>query len=184
MSRAFVKEDVEVPDDDEEDELPKVTGARYITPAGFRRLRDEKSTLLRTERPRVTVEVQTAAAQGDRSENAEYQYGKKRLREIDRRLRFLEKLLEKLVIVASDAAQAGKVFFGAFVTVEDEAGGTIEYRIVGADEFDPKKRWISVDAPLAKALIGRVVGDEIVFERPKGPTELVVTKIRYELDDG
>lgn len=184
MSRAFVKEDAPAPEEEEEDDLPKITGARYITPAGFRQLRDEKSRLLRTERPRVTAEVTAAAAQGDRSENAEYQYGKKKLREIDRRLRFLEKLLEKLVVVEASPEQEGRVFFGAYVTVEDEEGVKLEYRIVGADEFDPKRRWISVDAPLAKALIGRAVGDDVTFDRPKGTTELTVKKIRYERDAG
>jgi len=180
MSRAFVKEDASPPEDEGDDELPKVTGERFITPGGFQRLRDERSHLLRHERPKVTAEVQVAAAHGDRSENADYQYGKRKLREIDRRLRYLDRLLEKLVVVTPRKEQEGKVWFGAFVTVEDEEGVTTEYRIVGPDEFDPKQRWISVEAPLARALLGREVGDVFEFLRPKGEIELEVKGIRYE----
>jgi transcription elongation factor GreB len=155
---------------------------RYITPSGFRALQQELVRLLRSERPRVTREVAAAAALGDRSENAEYIYGKKRLREIDRRIEFLTKRLDELVVVRPDPAQAGRVFFGAFVTVEDEAGDETEYQVVGPDEFDAAARRISTDSPLGRALLGRSEGDEIRVERPKGRATLTVLGIRYEAD--
>src|SRR6185436_19740917 len=113
-------------------------GKRYITTAGFRRLEEEALRLIKVERPRVTQEVSDAAAQGDRSENAEYIYGKKKLREIDRRVRYLTKLLDRLVVVVPDPAQAGGAYFGAWVTLEDEEGEEVTYRIVGPDETDVK----------------------------------------------
>jgi transcription elongation factor GreB len=157
---------------------------RYITPRGFRALQQELVRLLRTERPRVTREVAAAAALGDRSENAEYIYGKKRLREIDRRIELLTKRLDELVVVQPDPAQEGRVFFGAFVTVEDEAGEATEYQIVGPDEFDAAARRISTESPLGRALLGRREGDEIQVERPKGRATLCVIAIRYEADTG
>jgi transcription elongation factor GreB len=156
---------------------------RYITPRGFRALQQELVRLLRVERPRVTREVSAAAAQGDRSENAEYIYGKKRLREIDRRIEFLTKRLDELEVVSPDPAQAGRIFFGAFVSVEDEDGQTIEYQIVGPDEFDVAAGRISTDSPLGRALLGRRVGDEILVDRPKGRVTFSVVGIRYESSD-
>ena len=184
MSRAFVKEDrdAELPEGaEEEEELPGPPGKRYITPEGFERHREELSRLLKVDRPKITEEVSAAAAQGDRSENAEYIFGKKKLREIDRRIRYLTKLLERLTVVeAAPKVQQGKVFFGAWVTVEDEEGEESTYRIVGPDEFDVKQRKISMDAPLAKALLGKKLGDEVTVERPKGAVELPITRIRYD----
>ncbi len=138
--------------------------------------------LLRVKRPRVTREVAAAAAQGDRSENAEYIYGKKRLREIDRRIEFLTKRLDELEVVRPDPSQAGRVFFGAYVAVEDEAGAATEYQVVGPDEFDVAAGRVSMDAPLGRALLGRREGDEITVERPKGRVTFTVIGIRYEDD--
>ncbi len=153
---------------------------RYITAQGFRVLQQELVRLLRVERPRVTREVAAAAAQGDRSENAEYIYGKKRLREIDRRIEFMTKRVGELQIVRPDPAQAGRVFFGAYVAVEDEAGTETEYQVVGPDEFDVAAGRISMDSPLGRALLGRSPGDEITVERPKGRVTFTVIGIRYD----
>jgi len=153
----------------------------YITPAGHRKLSDELDFLWRTERPKVTREVSEAAAQGDRSENAEYIYGKKRLREIDSRLRFLQKRLDELTVVEPSRTQAGKVFFGAWVTVEDEEGETHRYQVVGPDEFDATARRISMDSPLGRAVLGKQVDDEFVVNRPKGRMIYTVIEIEYEL---
>src|SRR5690349_9546172 len=127
----------------------------YITPEGAKKLRAELEQLWTVERPRVTQEVADAAAQGDRSENAEYIYGKRRLREIDRRVRFLSKRLDDLVVVTEAPSDARRVFFGAWVTLEDEDGEEVTYRIVGPDESDVEKHWISMDAPVARALLGK-----------------------------
>jgi transcription elongation factor GreB len=151
----------------------------YITPEGAKALRDELDQLWTRERPRVTQEVADAAAQGDRSENAEYIYGKRRLREIDRRVRWLAKRLEKLEVVSPSPEQEGRVFFGAHVAIEDEDGKRSTYRIVGSDEIDTKKGWISIDSPLAKALLGKSVGDVALVRRPKGEVEVTVLEIRY-----
>lgn len=181
MSKAFTKESDEEPADDfaEEDEKAKNLGKQYITPAGFKTLSDELNTLWSSERPRVTREVEAAAALGDRSENAEYIYGKKRLREIDRRLRFLKKRLEHVTVVTASPDQQDKVFFGASVTCEDEDGAKLTYRLVGADEIDVAKRWISLDSPIGKALLGKRRGDVVTVQRPKGEVELTIEKISY-----
>lgn len=152
----------------------------YITPEGAKRLRAELDQLWTVERPRVTQEVADAAAQGDRSENAEYIYGKRRLREIDRRVRFLSKRLDDVVVVNEAPSDANRVFFGAYVTVEDEDGETATYRIVGPDESDVEKKWISMEAPVAKALMGKRLGDEVMVRRPKGDITYTIAKIRYE----
>ena len=183
MSKAFTREDEggeELAFEGEGEDEPKVVGKRYITPEGFRRLQDELEQLWKVERPRVTAEVSAAAAQGDRSENAEYQYGKRRLREIDRRVRYLGKLLDRLTVVKADKAQEGRVFFGAIVTVEDEDGERSTYRIVGPDEFDVKAGKISMDSPLAKALLGKRLDDEVTVQRPRGAVDVTVVDIRYE----
>lgn len=152
----------------------------YITPEGFRRLSDELEHLWRTERPKVTRAVSVAAALGDRSENADYIYGKKRLREIDSRLRFLQKRIDDLVVVSDIPDEQSRVFFGAWVTVEDEAGEQQTYRIVGPDEFDPTRSWISMESPIGRALLGREIDDEVTVRRPKGPALLTVVAIRYD----
>jgi transcription elongation factor GreB len=156
---------------------------RYITPNGFRALEAELQRLLREERPRVTREVAEAAAQGDRSENAEYIYGKKRLREIDRRIEFLSKRLDALTVVRSRPERTDRVYFGASVSVEDETGAVSKFQIVGPDEFDVAAGRISMESPLGRALLGRSAGDEFVLERPRGPARYAVVAIAY-LDDG
>ena len=140
--------------------------------------------LWNVERPRVTQQVADAAALGDRSENAEYIYGKRRLREIDRRLEFLSKRLDKIEVVTGAPKDPQRVAFGAWVEVEDEDGEVTEYRIVGADEFDPKRRWISIDSPVARALVGKRLGDDVVVHRPKGEATLTITGVRYRARAG
>ncbi len=153
---------------------------RYITPEGAQRLRDELGDLWRRKRPEVTAAVADAAALGDRSENAEYIYGKKQLREIDRRIRFLHKRLEELVIVDRTPADTERVYFGAWVELEDENGATMVYRIVGADESDAARGLISIDAPLARALLRKRIDDEVVVMRPEGHAVFTIVGVRYE----
>jgi transcription elongation factor GreB len=152
----------------------------YITPEGLRRLQEEADRLWRVERPRVTREVSEAAALGDRSENAEYIYGKRRLREIDRRLRFLQKRIDDLTVVSTAPEQREKVFFGAWVSIEEEGGERRELRIVGSDEADPAQGLLSMESPLGRALLGKRVGDEVLVRRPKGELRCEVIAIRYE----
>ncbi len=154
--------------------------SNYITREGWDRLDKELKYLWKDERPRITRSVSEAAAQGDRSENAEYIYGKRRLREIDRRVRFLVKRTEDLTIVYYDPKQEGKVFFGAWVTLLNEDDNEVNYRVVGPDEWDVKKGEISIDSPMARALIGKSVGDDIVVKTPEGERELEVIKIWYK----
>ncbi len=158
---------------------PLATGSKYITPEGARRLRDELDELWRVERPRVTQAVAEAAAQGDRSENAEYIYGKRRLREIDRRVRFLRKRLDGMVIVEQRPADPKRVFFGAWVAVETADGAESRYRIVGPDEFDMMPGYISMDSPLGRALLGKRLDDEITAELPAGARTFVIVAIEY-----
>ncbi len=153
--------------------------SNYITREGYTVLEQELRYLWKEERPRVTQAVSEAAAMGDRSENAEYIYGKKRLREIDRRVRFLSKRLEALQVVYPSPQQEGRVFFGAWVTVEDEAGASHEWRLVGADELDPAKGYISIDAPVARALLGKRVDDEVIVVTPSGRQLYYLLAIRY-----
>lgn len=159
---------------------PKPVSSTYITPEGERRLKQELTHLLYTERPRVTQGVAEAAAEGDRSENAEYIYGKKRLREIDKKIEFLTKRLEVLTVVQPDADRPdGKVFFGAYVKLEDEDGEELVYRIVGPDESDPDRGSISMDSPVGRALLGKREGDEVRVMRPKGTTTYTIAEVRY-----
>lgn len=157
--------------------------SNYITRAGWKALDQELKYLWREERPKVTQAVSEAAALGDRSENAEYIYGKRRLREIDRRVRFLSKRLEVLQIVDYHPSQEGKVFFGAWVELENEEGEIHQYRLVGCDEFDPTKQWISIDSPVARALIGKEVDDEIQVITPLGKVIHYINKIWYEKNE-
>ena len=154
--------------------------SNYITREGWNILDQELKFLWKEERPKVTQAVSEAAALGDRSENAEYIYGKRRLREIDRRVRFLMKRLEVLHIVDYHVRQEGKVFFGAWIELETEDGELKQYRIVGCDEFDPAKNWISVDSPVARALIGKAVDDEVKVDTPSGRMTFYVNRIWYE----
>lgn len=159
---------------------PQPRSARYITPEGARRLREELQYLWKVERPKVTQAVSEAAALGDRSENAEYIYGKKRLREIDRRVRYLTKRLDELKIVDSLPDDRSKVYFGAWVTVEDEEGAAATWRLVGPDEFDLGKGYLSIDAPLARALLGKRVDDEVSVVTPQGRQLWYLVEIRYD----
>ena len=158
--------------------------SRYITRAGFHTLKSELEWLWKEERPRVTEAVSTAAALGDRSENADYIYGKKRLREIDRRIRFLTKRIDELTVVDSGPRKdADRIYFGAWVELEDEEGAIVRYRLVGSDEFDAKAGLISVDSPVGKALIGQRLHSEVVVRRPRGETVYTVLSIDYSEDE-
>lgn len=160
---------------------PSAPKTPLITPEGYQNLQDELDYLWRVKRPEVTRSVTEAAAQGDRSENAEYIYGKKLLREIDRRVRFLEKRLPELRVVREQPTDSSKVFFGAWVELEDIATGEeLCLRIVGPDEIDPKKNWISIDAPMARALLKKAIDDEVDVERPAGKARFLVTDVRYD----
>ena len=155
-------------------------GSRYITPQGARTLKAELDHLWRVERPRVTQAVSEAAAQGDRSENAEYTYGKRRLREIDRRVRFLRNRLQNLTIVDRAPDDASRVFFGAWVRLESAEGSEFHYRIVGPDEISAAHSFISMDSPLGRALLGKRVDDKVVVPLPEGQRILTVVAINYE----
>jgi transcription elongation factor GreB len=159
---------------------PTTPASKFITPAGHLRLRRELDELWRIERPRVTQTVSEAAAQGDRSENADYTYGKKRLREIDSRVRFLRKRLDGMVVVTQAPTDRQRVFFGAWVTLENEPGETRRHRIVGPDEFDTNPSYVSMDAPLARALLGKHLDDEISVLTPAGERVFSIVAIEYE----
>lgn len=152
----------------------------YITVDGHKRLQEELERLLTVERPKVVKGVADAAAEGDRSENAEYIYGKKKLREIDKRIEYLTRRLDALKVV-TDVPPEGteNIFFGAYVEIEDGDGHKHVYRIVGADETDAAKSFISIDSPVARALMGKRVGDEVSVQRPKGETTIVILAVRY-----
>jgi transcription elongation factor GreB len=159
--------------------LPEPSGSQYITPEGARRLREELEQLWRVERPRVTHAVTEAAAQGDRSENADYIYGKRRLREIDRRVRFLRKRLEGMIVVDQPPTDPQRVFFGAWVSLESDEGLESRYRIVGPDEFDMAPEYISMDSPLARALLRKRLDEEVTVELPGGTRKFVIVSIEY-----
>lgn len=157
-------------------------GSKYITAQGYRALSDELNYLWKEKRPAVTKAVQEAAAQGDRSENAEYIYGKKQLREIDRRVRFLSKRLDDMVVVDRVPEDQSRVFFGAWVTVEDDDGSEYRYRLVGPDETDAAKNYISIDAPLARALLKKQVDDDATVQTPTGERTVYIVNIEYDVD--
>jgi len=152
---------------------------RYITREGFRRIAQEHERIWTVERPRIVAEVEAAAALGDRSENAEYIYGKKKLRELDRRLRHLSEKMDALTVVEPRPHPGGRAFFGAWVTVEHEDGGARTYRLVGPDEFDVARGLISVDAPLGRALLGRREGDSAIVVRPAGSISITVVEVSW-----
>ena len=159
---------------------PQPWGSPYITPQGKEALEEELNHLWKVERPQVTQAVHEAAKNGDRSENGDYIYGKKRLREIDRRVRYLGKRLQQLKVVDRTPDNPGKIYFGAWVSLEDDEGNTRDYRIVGPDEFDLKKNMISMDAPLAKLLLGKQVDDEVTLETGEKRQTWYINAIRYE----
>jgi transcription elongation factor GreB len=159
--------------------LPQKPGSKYITAEGARRLREELDQLWRVERPKVTQAVSEAAAQGDRSENAEYIYGKRRLREIDSRVRFLRKRLDGMVTVDQPPSDPNRVFFGAWVTLDAEDGTQSRYRIVGPDEFDLAPDYISMDSPLGRALLRKALDEEVAVELPGGTRKFFIVAIEY-----
>lgn len=154
--------------------------APYITVEGEKALRAELEQLWRVERPKVTQSVAEAAAQGDRSENAEYTYGKKRLREIDSRIRFLRKRLEVLKVVRELPSDLNKVYFGAWVELEDEKGELARYRLVGPDELNPALGYISIDSVLGRALLGKACDAEISIITPTGKRDYVIIGVSYD----
>jgi transcription elongation factor GreB len=152
----------------------------YITDEGYRKLREELDQLFRVERPRVVKGVADAAAEGDRSENAEYIYGKKKLREIDKRIEFLTKRVDVLSVVTEYPKNGtDKIFFGAFVDLEDDEGRATSYRIVGADESNAERGYISIESPVARALMGKRLGESVTVQRPKGEVTFSVLRVRY-----
>lgn len=157
---------------------PPERSSPYITQEGYATLQAELQSIWR-RRDEVTKALAAAAAEGDRSENAEYIYRKKELREIDRRIRYLQKRLPDLKVVSECPAEATRVFFGAWVTLEDSAGHETEYRVVGPDEFDPAKRWISMDSPMARALLKKAVNDDVLVKTPTGEAHYFIVKVRY-----
>jgi transcription elongation factor GreB len=182
MSKAFTKETDNDDDDGPEDAPPLPAGTKnYMTPAGCKRLQDELRTLTRVERPKVVEVVSWAAGNGDRSENGDYLYGKKRLREIDRRIRFLVKRLEIAEVVdPTQQKNRDQVFFGATVTYENARGAENTVTIVGVDEADIERGQVSWISPIARALLKAREGDTIELRTPAGPEEIEVIEIRYE----
>ncbi|MFA1560910.1 transcription elongation factor GreB [Aliivibrio fischeri] len=150
-----------------------------ITREGFNKLQDELTFLWKEERPEVTKKVTWAASLGDRSENADYQYNKKRLREIDRRVRYLRKRLDQVKVVDYSPQQDGKIFFGAFVEIENEQGDILSFRIVGPDEIFGRNDYISIDSPMARALIKKEVDEDVIVKTPDGDKEWFVNSIKY-----
>jgi transcription elongation factor GreB len=161
---------------------PQKPGSTYVTAQGQLILKAELHQLWKVERPVVTQSVTEAAAQGDRSENAEYIYGKKRLREIDHRVRYLSKRLEAFTVVSQPPSNQSRVYFGAYIKLENNDGVVNQYRIVGPDELDPRKGYISIDGPLARALLGKEIDDEVEIESPAGTSSYVILGIRYDSD--
>ncbi len=185
MSKAFTKESEQDDDDIEDGASPLPVGSKnYITPAGHQRLKDEFQYLLNKERPAVTSAVSWAAKNGDRSENADYQYGKKRLREIDKRLRFLTKRLDNAEVVDPAAPRdeeiAERVFFGATVSYVNARGEENTVTIVGIDELDMKRGYITWISPLARALMKARIGDAVVLRAPGGTEALEIVDVRYQ----
>jgi transcription elongation factor GreB len=159
---------------------PQKPGAKYITAEGERVLKMELYQLWKVERPQVTQSVSEAAAMGDRSENADYIYGKRRLREIDRRVRYLSKRLDEVTVVSQPPDDTDRIYFGAYVTLEDEAGDSKRYRLVGPDEINPQRGFISIDSPMARALLGKRIDTDIELETPDGHREYYILAIEYE----
>src|SRR6202171_1454050 len=185
MSKAFTRKDDSAPPEDDfdgEEENPIPAGSKnYLTPAGWRRMRDEVTWLVKKERPEITSIVSWAAKNGDRSENADYQYGKKRLREIDRRIRYLTKRLEAAEAVdPATREETDQVFFGATVTYTTASGGEQTVRIVGIDETDPANHYVSWISPVARALIKAREGDTVNLHTPGGEEALEIIEVRYE----
>jgi transcription elongation factor GreB len=182
MNRSLPPPTLRAEDDEESAAPPIPAGSKnYITPAGFQRLKDEALQLLNNERPELVKVIQWAAANGDRSENADYIYGKRRLREIDRRIRFLTKRMDAAEVIDPGAREAtDQVFFGATVTLADQEGRETRYTIVGIDEADATRGRISWVSPLARALLKRHEGERIVFQAPGGDRVLEIVAVEYK----
>jgi transcription elongation factor GreB len=182
MSKAFTKETDQEEDDDQEQGPLIPRGVKnYITPSGLEKIKAELHQLTKVERPQVCSVVSWAAENGDRSENADYQYGKRRLRQIDSRVRFLSKRLDNVELVDPlTIPDKSKVFFGATVVVREEDGSERTFRIVGIDESNAELGKISWISPLANALFKSEEGDLVTFKSPKGPREMEIVEIRYE----
>jgi transcription elongation factor GreB len=183
MSKAFTRES-DAEDDDERD-LAADPGmpdgfTNYITPAGRQRLNDELTRLWKVDRPQLVETIAWAASNGDRSENGDYIYGKRKLREIDRRIRFLSKRLDSAVVVDNAGKDHDRVYFGATVTVADESGAERTVSIVGVDELDPGRGRVSWISPIATALLKASVGDVVILRTPRGNENLEILAIRYE----
>ena len=182
MNKAFTRET----DDSDEDDVPEgapllPAGTRnYMTPGGFARLKGELDQLVGTERPQLVATIAWAAGNGDRSENGDYIYGKRKLREIDRRIRFLSKRLDSAVVVDNAGKTHDRVYFGATVTVADDSGSERTVSIVGVDELDPGRGRVSWISPIATALLKASVGDVVTMRTPRGPEELEIIAIRYD----
>jgi transcription elongation factor GreB len=159
---------------------PAGEAKNYITPAGYRRLQEELAQLWKVERPSVVATVAWAAGNGDRSENGDYIYGKRRLREIDRRMRYLSKALDRATVVDNSGKTHNRVYFGATVTIVNEAGDEREVTIVGVDELDAGDARVSWRSPLAKALLTAKVGDTVTVRAPRGPEHLEIVAVRYD----
>ena len=182
MSKAFTKES---DGDDDEPELAADAGlpggfTNYITPAGHKRLNDELARLWKVDRPKLVDIIAWAASNGDRSENGDYIYGKRKLREIDRRIRYLSKRLDSAVVVDNAGKTHDRVYFGATVTVADESGAERTISIVGVDELDPSNGRVSWISPIATALLKASVGDVVTMRTPRGVEELEILAIRYD----
>jgi transcription elongation factor GreB len=183
VSKAFTKE----PDGDDDDDLgAEDDGAlpggftNYITPGGYKRLNDELARLWHDDRPKLVETIAWAASNGDRSENGDYIYGKRKLREIDRRIRFLSKRLDSAVVVDNAGKTHERVYFGATVTVVDESGEERTVSIVGVDELDPSHGRVSWISPIATALLKASVGDVVTMRTPRGTEELEIVAVRYD----
>ena len=159
---------------------PRPKSSPYITPEGAANIRSEIRQLWKVERPEITQVVHEAAKNGDRSENGDYIYGKRRLREIDSRVRFLTKRLEEVKIIEDKPRDPSKVFFSAWVTIMDQSDKKSErFRLVGPDEIEASKNLISVDSPMSQALLGKSIGEEIIVRTPSGERYLKITNIKY-----
>jgi transcription elongation factor GreB len=186
MSKAFMKEDTDAEEDEEFEARSLPSGSKnYMTKDGYRRMKVELMRLLDVERPEVVRTVSWAASNGDRSENGDYIYGKKRLREIDRRIRFLTRRLDVAEVVDIGAREAtDQVFFGATVTYQTSRGEQQQVTIVGVDEVDPARRHVSWVSPIARALLKTREGDSVQFVTPSGPETIEVLDVRYESSSG
>src|SRR5882672_6344852 len=181
MSKAFTKEPDGDDDDLDRDGDDAIPGGftNYITPAGLKRLNDEMARLWKVDRPKLVDTIAWAASNGDRSENGDYIYGKRKLREIDRRIRFLSKRLDSAVVVDNAGKTHDRVYFGATVTVADASGLERTVSIVGVDELDPGRGRVSWVSPIATAVLKASVGDVVTMRTPRGPEELEIIAIRY-----